>query len=80
MANVILYSQIGHRPAIWRPIACYILARWLEEHGYTVQVIEFTHLFSPDELVEYTKMFVDDDTKLIGVSSTMWTTWNSDLG
>jgi len=80
MANVILYSQIGHRPVIWRPIACYVLARWLEEHGYTVQVIEFTHLFSPDELVEYTKMFVDDDTKLIGVSSTMWTTWNSDLG
>jgi hypothetical protein len=43
MANVILYSQIGHRPVIWRPSACYILARWLEEHGYTVQVIEFTH-------------------------------------
>jgi hypothetical protein len=80
MANVIFYSQLGYRPFIWRPVACYILARWLEEHGYTCQVIEFTHLFSPDELIETTKMFIDDDTMLLGVSSTMWATWNADLG
>ena len=79
MANVILYSQIGHRPWIWRGIACYTLARWLEEHGYTCQVIEFTHLFSPDELVEYTKMFIDDSTVLLGVSSTMWTDYDNIL-
>lgn len=72
MANIILYSQIGYRPLIWRPIGCYTLARWLEEHGYTVQVIEFTHLFSPQELFKYTEMFVDKDTYLVGVSSTMW--------
>jgi len=79
MANVILYSQIGHRPFIWRPIACYTLARWLEDHGYTCQVIEFTHLFSPRELVEYTEMFIDKDTLLIGVSSTMWTNYDANL-
>lgn len=79
MANVIFYSQIGYRPFIWRPIACYTLARWLEEHGYTCQVIEFTHLFSPQELLDYTKMFIDDSTLLVGASTTMWTTWDSQL-
>jgi radical SAM superfamily enzyme YgiQ (UPF0313 family) len=79
MANVILYSQLGYRPLIWRTISCYVLARWIEEHGYTCQVIEFTHLYSPDELVEATKMFVDKDTLLIGASSTMWSTWSSDV-
>lgn len=79
MANIIFYSQIGYRPFIWRPIACYTLSRWLEEHGYTCQVIEFTHLFDPEELYEYTKMFIDKDTFLVGVSSTMWTTWQSQL-
>ena len=79
MANIIFYSQIGYRPFIWRPIACYTLARWLEQHGYTCQVIEFTHLFDPEELFEYTKMFIDKDTLLVGVSSTMWTTWQSQL-
>lgn len=79
MANIIFYSQIGYRPFIWRPIACYTLARWLEEHGYTCQVIEFTHLFDPIDLVEYTKMFIDKDTIMIGVSSTMWNTYDSIL-
>ena len=79
MANVILYSQIGHRPMIWRPIACYTLARWIEDHGYTCQVIEFTHLFSPSELIEYTEMFIDKDTLLVGVSSTMWTSYDTNL-
>jgi radical SAM superfamily enzyme YgiQ (UPF0313 family) len=79
MANVIFYSQIGYRPFIWRPVACYTLARWLEEHGYTCQVIEFTHLFSPQDLLDYTKMFIDDDTLLIGVSTTMWNTFESQL-
>ncbi len=79
MANVILYSQLGYRPLIWRCISCYILARWIEEHGYTCQVIEFSHLFSPEELVEYTKMFIDDDTIVIGASSTMWNTFSSEL-
>ena len=79
MANVILYSQLGYRPLIWRTIGCYVLARWIEEHGYTCQVIEFTHLFSPDELVEATKMFVDKDTLMIGASSTMWSTYNAEI-
>jgi hypothetical protein len=79
MANVILYSQIGHRPMMWRPIACYTLARWIEEHGYTCQVIEFTHLFSPSELLKYTEMFIDSDTILIGASSTMWTSYDTNL-
>ena len=79
MANVILYSQIGHRPYIWRPIACYTLARWIEDHGYTCQVIEFSHLFSPTELIKYTEMFIDNDTLLIGASSTMWTSYDTNL-
>jgi len=79
MANVILYNQLGYRPLVWRTIGCYLLARWIEENGYTCQVIEFTHLFDPQELYEYTKMFVDDDTILIGASSNMWSTYRSEL-
>lgn len=79
MANIIFYSQIGYRPHIWRPIACYTLARWLEEHGYSCQVIEFTHLFDPEDLLAYTKMFIDKDTLIIGASSTMWNTFDNTL-
>ena len=79
MANVILYSQLGYRPLMWRIVSCYVLARWIEEHGYTCQVIEFTHLFSPQELIDTTKMFIDKDTLMIGASSTMWSTWSGDL-
>ena len=79
MANVILYNQLGYRPLIWRTISCYLLARWIEENGYTCQVIEFTHLFSPEELLEHTEMFIDNDTVLIGASSSMWSTWSSEL-
>lgn len=79
MANVILYNQLGYRPFIWRTISCYLLARWIEEHGYTCQVIEFTHLFSPEELYEYTEMFIDNSTLMIGASSNMWTSWSSEL-
>ena len=79
MANVILYSQLGYRPLMWRTVSCYVLARWIEEHGYTCQVIEFTHLFSPQELIDTTKMFIDNETLMIGASSTMWSTWSGDL-
>jgi hypothetical protein len=79
MANVVLWSQLGYRPLVWRVIACYVLARWIEEHGYTCQVIEFTHLYSPEELVEATKMFIDKDTLMIGASTTMWSNWKADL-
>ena len=79
MANVILYSQLGYRPLMWRIVSCYVLARWIEEHGYTCQVIEFTHLFSPQELIDTTKMFIDKDTIMIGASSTMWSTWSGEL-
>lgn len=64
---------------MWRTVSCYILSRWIEEHGYTCQVIEFTHLFSPEELIEHTKMFIDKDTLLIGASSTMWSSYSKDL-
>jgi radical SAM superfamily enzyme YgiQ (UPF0313 family) len=79
MAQVILYNQLGYRPLIWRTISCYLLARWIEEHGYTCQVIEFTHLFTPEELYDYTKMFIGEDTVCIGASSSMWSTYSSEL-
>jgi len=67
---------MANRPSINRPIASYLLSRWLEQHGYTCQVIEFVHLFSGEELAEYTSYFISDDTLYIGVSTTMWSQHN----
>jgi radical SAM superfamily enzyme YgiQ (UPF0313 family) len=56
-----------------RSIGAYQLAHFLREHGYTVQVIDFTDHFTDEELLETTKKFVTEDTLAIGISTSFYT-------
>jgi len=56
-----------------RSMGAYQIAHFLREHGYTVQVIDFTDYFDDDELLEATKRFVTDETLAIGISTTFYT-------
>lgn len=57
-----------------RSIGAYQIAHFLREHGYTVQVIDFTDSFSNTELEQVTDKFVTKDTLAVGISSTFYTT------
>lgn len=60
-----------------RYIGPYQLGHWLEQHGYTYQVIDFiqqgeqAHI-STERLVELTEKFITKDTLTIGFSSTFF--------
>lgn len=77
MASMIFWSaqptKISGLPI--RYIGPYQLGHWLNKHGFTYQVIDFIingrkEYYTLEELVEYTEMFIDDDTTVIGISST----------
>lgn len=55
-----------------RPIGAYQLAHWLRKNGYDVQVIDFTHSLTQNELFDITDLFITDKTLCIGISSTFW--------
>jgi radical SAM superfamily enzyme YgiQ (UPF0313 family) len=55
-----------------RSIGAYQIAHFLREHGYTVQVIDFTDHFSAEELIALLDKFITDETLAIGISSTFY--------
>ena len=56
-----------------RSIGAYQLAHFLREHGYTVQVIDFTDYFSDAELQAAVDKFITKDTLAVGISTTFYT-------
>ncbi len=56
-----------------RSLGAYQLAHFLREHGYSVQVIDFTDYMSGEELLSTTKQFVSEKTLAIGISTTFYT-------
>jgi hypothetical protein len=72
MANLILWNTISIDNSTVRPIACYQLASWIRQHGYTVKVVDFCQAMSTDELVAITRKHIGDETLAIGVSTTFW--------
>jgi len=55
-----------------RSIGAYQLAHFLREHGYTVQVIDFTDHFTTEELVVLSEKFITENTLAIGISTTFY--------
>jgi radical SAM superfamily enzyme YgiQ (UPF0313 family) len=55
-----------------RPIGVYQLAHWLRKHNIESQVIDFCQWYSAKELLELTSLFIDKNTKYIGVSTSFW--------
>jgi hypothetical protein len=72
MANLILWNTLNTDNSTVRPIACYQLASWIRQHGYTVKVIDYCHAMTTDELVAITNKHIGSDTLAIGVGTTRY--------
>lgn len=55
-----------------RAIGAYQIAHFLREHGYTVQVIDFTDHLTSEDLIEAVEKYVTERTLAIGISSTFY--------
>jgi hypothetical protein len=55
-----------------RGIGAYQVAGHLRQHGFTVQVIDFTDYFSEEELTNTVESFIGSNTIAVGVSSTFY--------
>ena len=61
------------RGSVWqRSIGAYQLAHHCRVHGLTAQVIDFTDLFSLEELMSIVNKFVSNDLIAVGVSTTFY--------
>jgi len=76
--HTIFWSGLPNKKRLpQRYIGPYQLGHWLEQHGYTYQVIDFiqqapiAHI-GADRLVELTEKFITNDTLAIGLSSTFF--------
>jgi radical SAM superfamily enzyme YgiQ (UPF0313 family) len=56
-------------PSLLRPLGAYQLAWYLRKFSYDIQVIEFIHRFSEEELIALIAHFVTPKTKFIGLSA-----------
>jgi radical SAM superfamily enzyme YgiQ (UPF0313 family) len=50
-----------------RPLGPYRIASHLRQHGYNVQVIDFVHLFTHEEILKLIEKFITPETKFIGM-------------
>jgi len=74
MANLILWnsydgSDLTSHPFV-RPLGCHQIANWLSNFGYTVKVIDFCSILTPDQVIHLTEKNIDKDTIAIGLSTT----------
>jgi hypothetical protein len=73
MNIILLSSQYGYNnQSLTKPLACYQLASWLRQHGFTVKVIDHCSLIDTATLRSMISKFINDTTVAIGVSSTFW--------
>lgn len=75
MANLIIwnsYTTLTRHLRAMRPAGPHILASWLNQHGYSVKVIDFCNLIDPADLADITFNHIDSTTIAIGASSTFW--------
>jgi hypothetical protein len=70
--NVIIFTCVGGI-FFQRSIGAYQVAHFLREHGYTVQIIDFTDYFTEEELIAVIDKFITEDTLAIGLSTTFYT-------
>lgn len=71
MVDVLFLTCVSGR-LFQRAIGAYQMAGFLRQHGYTVQVIDFTDEFKPDELDAVIAKYVGPETLAIGVSTTFY--------
>ena len=82
--NVILLNGIwDNLPS--RALGPYLLRHQLNKRGYTAQVIDHCQEFTTDQIVEFIKHFLTDETVCLGISTTFWQDvqqkfWKNDNG
>lgn len=69
--DAVMLTSLSVAP-MTKTLGAYRVADSLRRIGYTVQVIGATESFSDQELLETILSFVDDNTKIIGVSTTFY--------
>lgn len=82
--NVILLNGIwDYLPS--RSLGPYLLRHQLNKRGYSAQVIDYCQEFTADQIVEFIKHFLTNETICLGISTTFWQDvekkfWNNDAG
>ena len=71
MVDVLLFACVSGR-LFQRAIGAYQVAGFLRQHGYTVQVIDFTDDFKLEELKALVDRHVGPDTLAVGISTTFY--------
>ena len=61
--------------ALYRTIGAYKIAHQCRKNGYTVQVIDHINFFTQEELTKLLEKFVDNDTLVLGLSTTFALEW-----
>ena len=66
MDVILLTSIYSKTNEVYRPMGVYQLAWWLRKHSFEVQVIDYIHRFTKEELVQAIEHFITPKTKVIG--------------
>lgn len=67
--NILLLNDVTDEVFLSRTLGPYKVASALRNNGYKVQVIDFLHTFSLDEIEEALKDFIDDNTLFVGFNT-----------
>jgi hypothetical protein len=68
MDAVFLHGCVTESPRLFRNLGPYQVAWFLREHGYTAQVIDFSHLLTREQLMNALYKFITPETKVLGWS------------
>jgi len=74
--DVVIFTSVDGK-LFQRAIGAYQLAHHIRQNGYTVQVADFISSLNLDELKKVIDLYVDESTKVIGISSTFLSDYSS---
>jgi len=77
--NVIIFACVSNF-LFQRSIGAYQVAHFLRSNDYSVQVIDFTDYFTEEELISAVNKFLNNDTLVVGISTTFYTEKNDNWG
>lgn len=80
MATVVLLTSSNNNSSFMRSIGAYQLAHWLRKNDVDTEVVDFVEHYHPNRLVEIVSRFVNEQTKVIGLSTTFLSTEVGKIG
>ena len=67
MHGIFLSAFVNPDISFSRPLGPYRLASYLRSNGYDIQVIEFAHLMTDEQVEKLVDKFITPETKFIGL-------------